>query len=347
MICETCRKIVADFYNFKIKCENQQNCHRVCIKKKEHEDQIKDLMESTHYEKLTNFIKQYPHSSVIENDQNQLIINSSKVKNEYVDYADMNFIDFQNTVVTVKTEIDEQEEHLDGDTDVPSSHASDVDDEDYRVDSNEKSDADNSSEEDEKESILNETTTIEEGVNKTVLNNIEFISRTPECLVDLMKKKQEGGKSKYKNPENWIRIKQRTARAKGEAYTSRNGKYIRAREMKAACSKCRYKCSEKITEAERLKNFQNYWNLADFILQKKFLFEHRIVEPVARRRARLENPRFRSYSTKYFLDSFNEDGSFKEMIKVCEGMFTNTLDICKNTIRTLQKKVQMGKVDCY
>lgn len=188
----------------------------------------------------------------------------------------------------------------------------------------------------------------EEGVIKTVVDNVEFVTRRPGCLVMIDKKKsQPNAIRNNQKPENWIRIRQRTARAKGEEYRSRQGKTIRARQLQAPCdSKCRFGCAEKITETDRQTSFDTYWQLADFIKQRKYLYEHSKADPIARRRGRKEHGIRRKFSLKFFLDVYKPDGSVKEQIKVCAKMFVNTFDICNNILRTLHKKIiTTGKVE--
>lgn len=204
------------------------------------------------------------------------------------------------------------------------------------------------SEETEGKNFIDNQKETEEGVVRTVINNVEFIARKPGCLVMVEKKKaQPEAIRNNQKPENWIRIRQRTARARGEEYISRQGKVIRARKLQPPCdSKCRFNCAEKLTEADRQKSFDTYWQLADFIKQRKYLFEHSKAEPVARRRGKKEHGIKRKFSLKFFLDIYRLDGSVKEQIKVCAKMFVNTLDICQNVIRTLHKKIiTIGKVE--
>jgi hypothetical protein len=169
-------------------------------------------------------------------------------------------------------------------------------------------------------------TETEEGVVRTVVDNVEFITRKPGCLVMVEKKKaQPEAIRNNQKPENWIRIRQRTARARGEEYVSRQGKVIRARILQPPCdSKCRFKCYKKLTEADRQKSFDSYWQLGDFIKQRKYLYEHSKAEPVARRRGRSEHGIKRKFSLKFFLDVHRLDGPVKEQIKVCAKMFVNT-----------------------
>lgn len=189
---------------------------------------------------------------------------------------------------------------------------------------------------------------MEEGVIKTVVDNVEFVTRKPGCLVMIDKKKsQPNAIRNNQKPENWIRIKQRTARAKGEEYRSRQGKIIRARQLQPPCDpKCRFGCAEKITETDRQTSFDTYWKLADFIRQRKYLYEHSKADPIARRRGRKEHGIRRKFSLKFFLDVYKPDGSVREQRKVCAKMFVNTFDICNNILRTLHKKIiTTGKVE--
>lgn len=185
---------------------------------------------------------------------------------------------------------------------------------------------------------------VEEGVTKTVVDNVEFVTRIPGCLVMIDKKNAPRNNQK---PENWVRIRQRTARAKGEEYRSRQGKIIRARKLQPPCDlKCRFGCTEKITENDRQTSFNTYWQLGDFIKQRKYLYEHSKADPIARRRGRKEHGVRRKFSLKFFLDVYKPNGGVKEQVKVCAKMFVSTFDICNNILRTLHKKIiDTGKVE--
>lgn len=49
--------------------------------------------------------------------------------------------------------------------------------------------------------------------------------------------------SRPKDPDNWIRNKQRTARSKGHAYVTNSGKHVKQKRMQSPCKEnCRFKC---------------------------------------------------------------------------------------------------------
>lgn len=178
--------------------------------------------------------------------------------------------------------------------------------------------------------------------DRFVFDNVEFVERTPEYLINAYKPSEKP--SRPKDPDNWIRNKQRNARAKGKEYVTVSGKVIAAKRMQSPCKEtCRYKCRTKISEEHRQRNFDNYWQLASFILQRKFIYEHHKTSPIQRRRFRTEGGKPREYSSHYFLDKFNSNGNV-EQVQVCEKMFLKTFDICRNIVAYLHKKVQTGTV---
>jgi hypothetical protein len=178
--------------------------------------------------------------------------------------------------------------------------------------------------------------------DRFVSENVEFVERTPEYLINAFKPSEKS--SRPKDPSSWIRNIQRNARARGEEYKTNTGKIVPAKRMRSPCKEnCRYKCRTKISEEDREKNFQKYWESASFILQRKFIYEHRKTVPVQRRRFRTEGGKPREYSSHYFLDKHNRNGTV-DQVQVCESMFLKTFDICRNIVSYLHKKVKTGKV---
>lgn len=347
-----------DYFNFKVSVKNTQKENKLddkSIESNAHIDTIKKFLRPSHFNILKDYIVKTIVGCVEETELNELHIKpaTTAIKTEFVPEG-INFVD-PNLIVKVEKKEPEEEEMLLGE------------DRDYYFETTEssplmKSENSDADDEDDSDSFENEVTgneeifvpqtKMEENLTKTVVDNVEFISRVPDCLVDLEKKLQEQKEKqiiprKQADPKNWQRIKQREARIKGESYISKQGKFIRARTLQKPCKDCRFECTKKISLSDRRKNFENHWGLADFALQKKFLFEHRKVEPVARRRKRKNDnaeTKPRTYSTKYYLDTFNKDGTLKSQEKVCETMFCATFDICKNNLRYLHKKAQTGKV---
>lgn len=307
-------------------------------------DSIKKYLKANHYNKLKNYIIKNVIESMDVDDVNVLTIKPAmKIKIEFdeVMFPNMHFID---TDVIVKQEKNDETELTFCDDDDRMSDKSEPRESKRHEDSSDDENEHDTSQEDifgTEENVEND-----EGVTKTVINNITFISRIPECLVNLEQKRKEAidsEKTRYKKPENWLRTKHREARVRGLEYVNRKGKLIRGKAIKGPCS-CKFQCPDRITDEDRRRNFENHWGLGDFALQKKFIFEHTKTVPVKRRRVRYEGGRPRDYSSKYYLDTFNKDGSFKSMERVCEVMFCNTFDICKNNLATLHKKVITGKV---
>lgn len=138
------------------------------------------------------------------------------------------------------------------------------------------------------------------------------------------------------NPESWIRNKRKLAKNTGQSYVASNGRLTEAKKIKKNCGQCRMNCSKKISEENRLKNFTNFYQLADIVKQRKFLFDHmKTYEP--KRHTLPKNPnKVRTVQRHYFLDTY-ENGS-NEMLQVCRLMFLNTFSISSQMIDTLYRK---------
>ena len=64
-------------------------------------------------------------------------------------------------------------------------------------------------------------------------------------------------------------------RNQGKAYTNESGKEVQARCLKAVnCSKCRLKCTSKISEGQRQYIFSSSWQLGSYERQRHFICEH-------------------------------------------------------------------------
>lgn len=139
------------------------------------------------------------------------------------------------------------------------------------------------------------------------------------------------------NPESWLRNQRKLARNTGRSYIASNGRLVEAKQMRNSCGKsCRMQCSSKITEEERLKNFNNFYALADIAKQRRFLFLH-MKSFIPKRSKTLKNPqKTRACQRNYFLDlSEASDGS--DMVQVCKLMFLNSFTISSQMIDTLFK----------
>lgn len=346
-LCDRCQNLIVSYFLFRLKIYKAQKGFQLPDKKHNEQD-IEDLEEPLMLHTLDivkNFIDKYSVQSILEEYSNnqstaqRLIIERHSSINE-VKQEVLDTIDPESDEFVVKKEISDGDEFSDynilDEIDDPIEHELTTSDIDYSED--EKTEE---TEEEPKTAIAN----IPDDTAETetfISNNIEFVDRTPEYIVNAYKP-SEG--SRPKDPDNWIRNKQRNARAKGEEYITKTGKKIPAKRMQSPCKEsCRFKCRKKISEEDRQKNFGKYWKLASFIRQRQFIFEHHKTVPVQRRRFRsVEGGKPRQYSSQYFLDKHKNNGTI-EQVQVCESMFLKTFNICRNIVVYLHKKVQTGKV---
>lgn len=137
------------------------------------------------------------------------------------------------------------------------------------------------------------------------------------------------------NPENWERTRRKIAKNMGKSYVATSGKIVEAKRMKEDCGiKCRMQCNTRINEITRLKNFNEFYNLADLELQRKFILDHiQIFEPKHTKIS--DNGKTRSIQRIFFLDGEKEG----EMVQVCNVMFKNTLRISSQMLDTIQFKL--------
>lgn len=138
--------------------------------------------------------------------------------------------------------------------------------------------------------------------------------------------------NKKMHPENSDRKRRKLAKNMGKSYISANGKIIEDKKMKPNCGeKCRMQCTTRINETTRQKNFDEFYNLADLELQRKFIVDHiQIFEP---KHTKVSN-KSRSIQRLFFLNGENQG----EMVQVCKSIFLNTLVISSQTLDTIQFK---------
>lgn len=341
-VCLRCQSHIVSFYLFKLRVHKAQDGFKLPDNKAECETDTDQPLVLHTLDIVKNFIDKHSVQSIFEDQVEQRLVIERHASSAVTVKEEAREEEHETTISESKVSFVSQEDSNDaefGDYDV-------LDDPIEQVDESTTSDVENfeSIDEEVKEStsmvpILEDTAETE----RFMLDNIEFIDRTPEYIVNAYKPSEKA--SRPKDPDNWIRNKQRRARARGEEYVTNSGKKIAAKRLQSPCKmSCRFKCRRKISEEDRQKNFDKYWNLASFILQRKFIFEHHKTVPVQRRRFRsVEGGKPRQYSSQYFLDKYNINGT-TEQVQVCESMFLRTFDICRNIVAYLHKKVQTGKV---
>lgn len=95
------------------------------------------------------------------------------------------------------------------------------------------------------------------------------------------------------------------------------------------CSKCRFKCSELVSEDEREKMFTEYWNLNSYERQRDFICSS-ITEHLPKRVLR-QAQRPKTLSREYH---FQVNGV---RIRVCKTFFIRTLDVGEKTVTYAMK----------
>ena len=128
------------------------------------------------------------------------------------------------------------------------------------------------------------------------------------------------------NPSEWKNNIRKRLRITGKEYTSQSGKKVPERLLKSVdCNKCKFKCTQNITEEQRADIFQLFWSLESYERKKDFVVS-RIQEKKTRKyidesTEDLKKKRKRDVHRTY---SFDIDGS---KIYVCKKFFKKTLDI--------------------
>jgi len=141
--------------------------------------------------------------------------------------------------------------------------------------------------------------------------------------------KKVSSRKKRANPEKWIRNIRKRQRVFGKSYVSESGKQVDNRSTKPKdCSKCRFKCNEKVSEECRQHIFTFYYSIGSYERQRYFICEMiTIVKPVRSKGKK-------SVSHQYHLPVDNK----KE--RVCRDFFQKTLDIGRKTIDyTIKRKM--------
>lgn len=325
-ICSQCESNAITFFKFKSQVHRAQKSFSLPIKELGQSVGSTDQCDVFHtLDIVKNFIERHSVQSIIEDDEEQRLIIGRPFPEEEI------YVEKEQKVIIIKEEnVTFQDESCEDE----SSNVEFEADEHYD-DTLDQSSLDGSCDDNIKvEKVVQVKPT-------TSSLNVEFIDRQRSYEIDGGDLKKKFNKTLHRNIEKMARTK---ARLRGEQYTTIKGKVIRGKKMKGPCKEdCRIKCRQIISEEDRERNFKDYWALGSVILQRKFVFEHRITMPIKRRRSRNLQSRPRDCSSQYYLDKLNSNGTV-EKVHVCETMFSNTLDICKNFIAYLHKQVKTGVV---
>lgn len=165
--------------------------------------------------------------------------------------------------------------------------------------------------------------------------NISMPESTRKRKVKQKTSIKQSGRKRVRHKEKWQSSIRKECYASGQAYTSKKGKEVSARQMKDAC-KCRMKCFEKISEDERQNIFRTYWNKEKSVDTKRQYIRSCIeVKDTQRNRSR-DSVRTKNNTLVYSFVVRNVT------IKVCKKMFLNTLAISNTVVVNTLKKGQDG-----
>ena len=115
-------------------------------------------------------------------------------------------------------------------------------------------------------------------------------------------------------------------------YVNEAGKTVPERKLKEMdCSKCKFKCSQKVTQEDRQLIFRTYWNLSTYDKQRNVICQN--VQDKAPTRI--------SSNRRGKLNAFHLPVN-AERVSVCKKFFLNTLDIGKKTVTFAMQNKQHG-----
>ena len=165
---------------------------------------------------------------------------------------------------------------------------------------------------------------IEKTTNMTVTVSHANNNKSQPKEVKTNKPGPKRTRNKTACPELWKRNKQKRLKTAGHEYTNYKGCVVAAKAPRPCdCSKCRFKCSIRISEEVRASICKAYWGLSDYNRQKDFLLSRMKVGEVERRRVQEADRRrkLREQVISYFLDTAGD------RVRVCKKFFTKTLCI--------------------
>lgn len=179
--------------------------------------------------------------------------------------------------------------------------------------------------------VVGENTPIVDNVDE-VLNNENGDNIVEEIVVDQPPERFVARK-RAKNMSKQAKAKY--ALDRGLEHQNVKGKVIKARAMGAGCQNCRFKCYDKITDAQRQREFTGFWAMGDKDRQMDYVKDHILRSDPAVHKSQEKQ---KQNSIKYFLII---DG---KMIFVCKKMFLDTFNVSESWVRTVLKKLKGGNL---
>lgn len=112
-----------------------------------------------------------------------------------------------------------------------------------------------------------------------------------------------------------------------------NGVDRPARSMKPVSCKCPFMCTRYVSEDDRNKIFDGYWNLASKNLQRQFISNHcRCIKKKS------GNTKLSSRRKETIVYHFTVG---EAQVRVCKKFFLNTLDIGEKTVTIVVKNADV------
>jgi len=153
-------------------------------------------------------------------------------------------------------------------------------------------------------------------------NNVRPSARTHQRTGKPLSRKRN------RNPSEWKGEKRKQLRQSGQSYTTKRGKLQPERSVqqcKVDHFKCRFKCSQKISDEQRSVIHQQHWSLSD--QEKRYFYIATTTQKEKVRSRRAENPNRKKVSYSYY---FTIDGTDT---RICKEFYLKTLDIDEKRIR--------------
>ncbi|XP_048240747.1 uncharacterized protein LOC125374054 [Haliotis rufescens] len=139
-------------------------------------------------------------------------------------------------------------------------------------------------------------------------------------------------------PETWLKNQRKHLRLGGMEYVNQQGKTMKGKSVKAVdCSKCRYKCTQKIPEEARHSIFKAFRSLSSYERQKDFVCSNTDEKKT---RTYLDDSERKVEKKRQVYRAFNLQWEGTRHL-VCKKFFMKTLDIGESYIsHALQHKSQ-------
>ena len=133
-------------------------------------------------------------------------------------------------------------------------------------------------------------------------------------------------RKRAKRPELYAENIQKRKKAAGEEYISSAGVTVRAKQPQPVnCSKCRFKCNDKVSEQQRVSLCKSFYEMADYTRQKDFIVSH-MQEMKSKV---LVNNACGHHITSRCCYLPSENGR----VRVCQKFFCSTLDVKERAMR--------------